>query len=193
MVFIYSTNPLIQQILSFSLPFISTSSQAIIPTHFDHTPITCVWLNFLHSAQQTIYTSSPITNSLILLIHSPFSKTHSSHQLLPQLDSRKPPSVQICICTILSIHRSVRNSVMTNQVMETTPCWYDVNPRCFPFPFRLPQYESIVTNQPTTREYLMAWWRINNGCCRSSNKCYQQFLSTFLSMIEDHFLGYPFF
>ena len=39
-----------------------------------------------------------------------------------QLDSHKPPSVQICIYIILSTHRSVRNSVMINQVMEMTPC-----------------------------------------------------------------------
>ena len=166
MVFIYSTNPLIQQILSFSLPFISTSSQTIIPAHFVHTPITCVWLNSLHFAQQTICTSSPITKSRILLLHSPFSKTHPSHQLLPELDSRKPLSVQICIYTILSTHRWVCNPDVINQVMETTPCWYDMNPLYYLFPFRLSHYGLLTHNQPTTREYYMAWWWVSNGCCR---------------------------
>ena len=76
----------------------------------------------LHFTEQTIRTSSPITKSLILLVPSPFSKTHSSHRLLSQLDSNKPPSVQICIYIIPSTYRWVCNSVMTNQVMETTPC-----------------------------------------------------------------------
>ena len=39
-----------------------------------------------------------------------------------QLDSHKPPSVQICIYVILSTYRWVRNSVLFHQVMETTPC-----------------------------------------------------------------------
>ena len=52
----------------------------------------------------------------------PFSKTHPSHQLLPQLDSNKPLSVQICIYIILSTYRWVRNSVLFHQVMETIPC-----------------------------------------------------------------------
>ena len=151
-----------------------------------------MWLNSLHFAQQTICTSSSITKSLILLIHSPFSKTHSSHQLLPQLDSHKPFSVQICICIILSTYRWVCNSVMINQVMETTPCWYDVSSLYFPFPFHLLHYATNTPNQPTTREYLMAWWWANNVCCRGCGGYYYECNFTFQSKIENHFLHYPF-
>ena len=66
-----------------------------------------------------IFANHEITHSAY---SSPFSKTHSSNQLLPRLDSHKPLSVQICIYIILSIQRWVCNSVMTNQVMEMTPC-----------------------------------------------------------------------
>ena len=66
-----------------------------------------------------IFVNHEITHfacSFPLLQNTPFSSTHL------QLDSHKPPSVQICIYVILSTYRWVRNSVMINQVMETTPC-----------------------------------------------------------------------
>ena len=110
----------------------------------------------------------------------------------PQLDSHKPPSVQICIYVILFIHRWVGNSVMINQVMETTPCWYDVNSLYFPFPFHLLHYGTNTPNQPTTYEYLMAWWKTNNRCCRGCGGYYYECNFTFQSKIENHFLRYPF-
>ena len=66
-----------------------------------------------------IFTNHEITHSAYsspILQNTPFSS------IPPQLDSHKPPSVQICICIILSTYRWVCNSVMINQVMETTPC-----------------------------------------------------------------------
>ena len=66
-----------------------------------------------------IFVNHKITHSAYsspLLQNTPFSSTPL------QLDSHKPPSVQICIYVILSTYRWVGNSVMINQVMETTPC-----------------------------------------------------------------------
>ena len=71
------------------------------------------------------------TNNLYIFVnhkitHSAYSSPILQNTLFSstplQLDSHKPPSVQICIDVILFIHRWVRNSVMINQVMETTPC-----------------------------------------------------------------------
>ena len=71
------------------------------------------------------------TNNLYIFVnhkitHSAYSSPILQNTLFSstplQLDSHKPPSVQICICIILSTYRWVCNSVMINQVMETTPC-----------------------------------------------------------------------
>ena len=40
----------------------------------------------------------------------------------PQLDSHKPLSVKMCFFFILFLQRWVRNPVIFNQVVETTPC-----------------------------------------------------------------------
>ena len=66
-----------------------------------------------------IFVNHEITHSACsfpLLQNTPFSSTPL------QLDSHKPPSVQICIYVILSTYRWVRNSVLFHQIMETTPC-----------------------------------------------------------------------
>ena len=93
-------------------------SRPFCPSHLSRA---CDSTPFISLNKQSAHLRQSRNHSFCLFIPL-FSKTHSSHQLLPQLDSRKPLSVQICICTILSTHRWVCNSVMINQVMETTPC-----------------------------------------------------------------------
>ena len=81
---------------------------------------------------------------------------------------------------------------MFHQIMETTPCWYDVSSLNSTFPFHLLHYGTNTPNQPTTYEYLMAWWKTNNGCCRGCGGYYYECNFTFQSKIENHFLRYPF-
>ena len=77
------------------LPSLNSTNNLYIFTNHEITHFACSF----HLLQNTLFSSTPL-----------------------QLDSHKPLSVQICIFVILFIHRWVGNSVMINQVMETTPC-----------------------------------------------------------------------
>ena len=86
---------------------------------------------YSYHVRETQLPSLNSTNNLYIFVnhkitHSAYSSPILQNTLFSstplQLDSHKPPSVQICIYVILSTHRWVCNSVMTNQVMETTPC-----------------------------------------------------------------------
>ena len=75
---------------------------------------------FISLNKQSVHLRQSRNHSFCLFIPLLQNTLFSSNPL--QLDSHKPPSVQICIYVILSTYRWVCNSVMTNQVMETTPC-----------------------------------------------------------------------
>ena len=72
------------------LPSLNSTNNLYIFTNHEITHFACSF----HLLQNTLFSSTPL-----------------------QLDSHKPPSVQICICIILSTYRWVCNSVMINQVM----------------------------------------------------------------------------
>ena len=113
-------------------PFTPKTTLSLSPSSLHHhrqsfQPILSILLSracdstpFISLNKQSVHLRQSQNHSFCLFI--PSSPKHTLLIDSSQLDSHKPPSVQICICIILSTYRWVCNSVMINQVMETTPC-----------------------------------------------------------------------